>query len=388
MRLTTDNKATWLVLALCHIAGMLDLVILPLWVGGMMQTYGFAPTSAGAMVTIYLVGTLISNAVLARQFGRLPEKAIAVIGFAIPAICFFLMTYVPGITVLNSFVALAILHFIGGAGAGAGLVMVHGLIGRSANPHRLFAVVNMGVSLWAIGFYAITPMFMATMGVNAVFMAAAIVIAMAVLGALLAFPSSPPAVAKVTREAAPTGILTLCFAGVVMLQTSQAMTFSFVERIGDFRAFGADRVAAMLVVGSFVPLLAPLLAGLLQNRLPAINVAIGGLLFHGLLSATVSNATGFVLYGVAASLMIATVVFTHTFVFGLLARLDPSGRTNAATPSMLMIGTAIGPFVGGAVIDLIGYPAVGLVAFGAALIGAGCFYTVKQRLAVLPMVAA
>lgn len=266
---------------------------------------------------------------------------------------------------MNSFAARTIRHFI----AGAGLVMVHGLIGRSATPHWLFAVVNLGVSLWAIGFYAITPHFMATMGVNAVFLAAAIVIAIAVGAAVMAFPSSPPAVVKVTKAAAPAGILALCFAGVVMLQTSQAMTFSFVERIGDFRQFGADRVAAMLVAASFVPLL----AGLLLNGLPAINVAIGGLMFHGLLSATVSNSAGFLAYGIAASLMIATVVFSHTFVLGLLARLDPSGRTNAGTPSMLMIGTAIGPFVGGAVIDLIGYQAVGVVAFVAALIGAGCF---------------
>lgn len=88
MRLTTDNKLTWIVLALCHIAGMLDLVILPRWVGGMMQSYGFAPTSAGAMVTIYLIGTRLSNAVLARQIGKLPEKAIAMVGFAAPALSF------------------------------------------------------------------------------------------------------------------------------------------------------------------------------------------------------------------------------------------------------------------------------------------------------------
>lgn len=45
--------------------------------------------SAGAMVTIYLIGMLVSNAVLPRQFGKLPEKAIAVVGFATPAVCFF-----------------------------------------------------------------------------------------------------------------------------------------------------------------------------------------------------------------------------------------------------------------------------------------------------------
>ena len=384
MRLTTDNKLTWIVLALCHIAGMLDLVILPLWVGGMMQDYGFQPFAAGGMVTIYLVGTLISNAILARSFGKLPEKLVAVVGFAVPAVAFYLMTYVPGITFLSSFAALAILHFIGGAGAGAGLVMVHGLIGRSSNPHRLFAVVNGGVSLWAILFFAITPGFMATMGVNAVFMAAALIIGIATIAALVGFPSSPAMTAAraatSSRSAAPALILGLCFAGVVALQTSEAMTFSFVERIGTWRGFGVGRIANMLVAASFVPLLAPILAGLMQNRFQAINVAIGGLMFHGLLSATISNSPSFLPYAVASSLMISTVIFTHTFVFGLLAKLDPSGRTNAATPSMLMIGTAIGSFVGGAVGEAIGLYAIGTVALCVTLVGAGCFLYVKQYL--------
>jgi hypothetical protein len=48
---------------------------------------------------------------------------------------------------------------------------------------------------------------------------------------------------------------------------------------------------------------------------------------------------------VAASVFAAVMIFTHTFAFGLLARLDLSGRAMAATPAMLMIGAAIGPIL-------------------------------------------
>ncbi len=388
MKFGTDSTIGRVVLALGHLAGMLDLVILPLWVGGMMGTYKFDPQIAGGIVTMYLIGTLVSNAVLSRQFGKLPERAIATIGFAVPAIAFLLMTFVPGFSGLSSAMSLAILHFIGGLGAGAGLVMVHGVIGRSSNPHRLFAIVNFGLSLWAILFFALTPKFMATMGVNAVFGICAIMVGIAAVASLLAFPVGAATTSHAGEHAAiktpaadiPSGVLLLCFLGVVFLQTSQATTFSFVERIGAFRGFSPESVKGMLISSSFLPLLAPILAGLLQRRLPVFGVAIGGLLFHGCLAAIVSNSADFLPYAIAASLMIATVIFTHCFIFGLLARLDPTGRTNAATPSMLMIGTAIGPILGGTVAKELGYHLVGSVALIAALLGAICYALVWQKL--------
>jgi predicted MFS family arabinose efflux permease len=353
-----------------------------------MATYKFDPQLAGGIVTAYLVGTLVSNAILSRRFGSLPEKAIAVIGFAVPAIAFVTMTFVPEVTFLSNATALVILHFIGGAGAGAGLVIVHGVIGRSANPHRLFATVNFGVSLWAVLFFATMARFLPSMGVNAVFLICAVMAGVAAIGALIAFPgpgasARPNAATKDQANAtvaASSVILALCFIGVVCLQTSEAMTFSFVERIGDFRGFAPDSIKTMLIASSFLPLVAPVLAGLMQSKLPALNVAICGLIFHGLLSATVSNSTGFMPYAIAASMMISTVIFTHCFIFGLLAKLDPSGRTNAATPSMLMIGTAIGPVVGGTVAKFIGYESVGTTACATAFIGAVCFLAVRQKL--------
>jgi predicted MFS family arabinose efflux permease len=52
-------------------------------------------------------------------------------------------------------------------------------------------------------------------------------------------------------------------------------------------------------------------------------------------------------------------LFTHTFLFGLLAKLDTSGRAVALTPAMLMTGAAIGPILGGTLVVLSGYEAIG-----------------------------
>lgn len=60
--------------------------------------------------------------------------------------------------------------------------------------------------------------------------------------------------------------------------------------------------------------------------------------------------------------MAFTILFTHTFAFGLLARLDPTGRAVAATPAMLMVGAAIAPFLGGTLVKFIGFGAIGYAA--------------------------
>ena len=61
--------------------------------------------------------------------------------------------------------------------------------------------------------------------------------------------------------------------------------------------------------------------------------------------------------------MAFTIIFTHTFAFGLIARQDPSGRATAGTPAMLMVGSAVAPLVGWyAGVEAIGYAAIVLVA--------------------------
>jgi predicted MFS family arabinose efflux permease len=56
------------------------------------------------------------------------------------------------------------------------------------------------------------------------------------------------------------------------------------------------------------------------------------------------------------------MIFTHTFAFGLLARLDVTGRATAATPAMIMVGAALGPVLGGTLVKAVGYGGLGLAA--------------------------
>jgi len=60
--------------------------------------------------------------------------------------------------------------------------------------------------------------------------------------------------------------------------------------------------------------------------------------------------------------MAFTILFVHTYAFGLLARLDPSGRALAGTPATLVVGSAVAPFLGGTSVKFIGFGAIGFTA--------------------------
>jgi hypothetical protein len=53
-----------------HCAGMVDLVALPVWVGALIAQYHFDPQRAGGLVTLFLIGAVISSLVFAPRFNR------------------------------------------------------------------------------------------------------------------------------------------------------------------------------------------------------------------------------------------------------------------------------------------------------------------------------
>jgi hypothetical protein len=82
------------------------------------------------------------------------------------------------------------------------------------------------------------------------------------------------------------------------------------------------------------------------------------------------------------------LIFMHTFLFGLIARLDPSGRALASTPAMMMTGSAIGPALAGMVAMRAGYEGQAVLALA---VGAGAtlfFALVARRTGAQPLAAA
>lgn len=370
MAILIDSRRGRLALMVAHCAGMIDLVALPIWVGVLVAHYGFDPQQAGALATLFLGGVVLASVVLARIFHRGAGRGVATLGFGAAAAAFGLAA------TRTDFAALAALHAVAGLAVGAALSVTHGSIARSARPHRLFAIAGMALGVFAVVFLGATPQAVAATGGTALFFVFAAVMALAALVSLLAFPSLGVVADSPASAAAPAALepaVWFGIAGIACMTVVQAMTFSFLERVGAERGFERQAINAVLIALGLVNLFPAALAALLERRVAARSVLLAGPLLQAALAAVVMNASGFAPYAVAASLFAAVMIFTHTFAFGLLSRLEPSGRALAATPAMLMAGSAIGPVLGGTLVKSFGYGSLGIAAALIAAVAVLCF---------------
>jgi predicted MFS family arabinose efflux permease len=360
MRTTTTSRAGRLVLMTSHCAGMVDMVALPLWVGTLVTAYAFDPQQAGGLVTLFLLGAVAASVFFAPRFNRIDGRVAAMGGFAMAAACFF------AAALTQRFETLAALHLVGGIAAGTGLSFTHGTIGRSANPHRLFGLAGMALGVFAVLLLGGAPQLMARAGGAALFHALGIAMALAALLAACGFPVAD-AETQASRSFRESGAklppqVWLGIAGVGAMALVQAMVYSFVERMGTDRGFGVTTLTALLVAIGVVNMFPSGLAALLERRIGAAAVLRTGPLVQAGLAVVIATSAALAPFALAASVFVAVMLFTHTFAFGTLARLDITGRVVAATPAMVMIGSAIGPVLGGTLVKVSGYGAIGVAA--------------------------
>jgi predicted MFS family arabinose efflux permease len=367
-----DSRRGRAVLMLCHFVGMVDLVALPVWVGVLVQHYGFDLEHAGMTVTAFLLGAVAASLVAAPLFNRLPRGACVVAGYACAALAFGAASQVSGFGIL------ALLHFAAGVAAGTALSITHGTIGRSSNPHKLFAIVGTALGVGAVVFYAAVPPAVASHGGSLLFKVFAGLMAAASLAAL-----GFPRVASRSEAHAAAGPLPraawFAIFGVSCMALNQALTFSMLDRIGIMRGFSQEQVNQVLVVCGLVNLLPAALAGFLEKRLNPVRVALVAAPLQAALAVAITLATDYAQYALAASVYAAVLIFMHTFLFGLIARLDASGRALASTPAMMMTGSAIGPALAGAVAMRFGFGGQALLALVVGAAASLWFLLVARR---------
>ncbi len=355
--ISTESARGRIGLMLAQVAGTIELAAMPLWVGMLMQAYGMDPQQAGSLVTLYVAGAVIGGFLAARAFGRLkPGRPIAVMGALVGAVVFL------GVYQFRGYAVLAFLHVLGGFFVGPVIAVTAGTVARSVNPHRLFAIVNVVFSLFAAMFLGLMPPVVARLGGEVLFLAIAGVLALGAVGSMLAFPdSSPPVLKSGETPKLRTPIPHTVWGGMIglcVMACMYAMTLSFFERVGMARGYGAALVGTVLTITAVVKLFPAVVAGLLEKRLPARGVMLVMPVVQALSITLIFAVPNFWVYAVAGPLFIGTLIFTHIFGFGLLSRLEPTGRAMAAEPALMLVGAGLGPLIGGTLVKFYGYPAL------------------------------
>lgn len=358
----TDSPRGRFALVVTYCAGTIDMVALPVWIGTLVGRYRLDPQQAGLLVTLFLMGVVLASVTLAPRFHRLNPRWVTSAGFA------FAIPSLVATSHTDQYTAMATLHALAGFGVGMSISTVYGTIARSANPHRMFGLVTTALSLFAVAFLGVLPPWLAQAPRGAVFEVFAAVMAVGLAAALWSFPM-PPSAQTASHGEAPqrpparfSSRVWLGLLGIGAMTLVQAMCFSFLERAGIDRGFSIAAVTSVLVAVGIVNIFPAALAALLEKRVRTRLVLLFGPPLQALMVVGVMTATSFWPYAVAASSFVAVMLFTTTFAFGLIARIEPSGRALAAAPAVMMTGSAIGPILAGTLIQASGYGSVGIAA--------------------------
>jgi predicted MFS family arabinose efflux permease len=334
-------------------------VAVPVWVGTLVGLYGFDPQAAGGLPTLFLIGASIASVLIAPRLNNLNTRLVVVAGFGIGALLLL------SASLTQAYGMLVALHLAGGIAVGSALSVTHGTIGHSANPHRLFGLAGLAIGIMGVVFLGGAPGIIAKFGGPTLFLLLGAIMALAALVSLFFFPAARNVMDDMVADKAATPLsreVWFCIGGIALLCTTQSMTLSFYERLGMDRGFGPDLVTLALAGYGIVAIFPAPIAALLEKRLAATMVISIGPLFQAIFAMIATHSGSYLPYAISGGGMAFTIIFTHTFAFGLLARLDPSGRAVAGTPAMLMVGAAIGPFLGGTLVKFASFEAIGIAA--------------------------
>jgi predicted MFS family arabinose efflux permease len=295
------------------------------------------------------------------------------LGFWISTLAFLGMSQTTG------FPAFALLHLIAGLGTGLAISFVHGTMGRTSNPHRVFAMGSFGLGITAVLFLGVAPPLIAANGPKTLFFVFVGVMGLAAILTTLLFPSTAKNEDVVADTRKFDKAVWLVIFAIMGMALNNAMILSFAERIGIDSGFAPEKVQMALISMGFVAILPSLLAAYFQKRLSPLKVAVAGAILHGALGFVIMGVPGFAAYIIPLVFFPFVMVFTHTFVFGYLAAIEPTGRAVAATPAMIMTGSATAPLLGGILVQSVGYNALGFTALAIGLISMLLFIKAKKR---------
>jgi predicted MFS family arabinose efflux permease len=348
-------------LMIIYAVGFMSATYLPVWVVAAAHRYA-VPAATIGLIGSYELGTIALATILCAAF-RTPGPSRTPLTIALLlSIGFNLLTALA--QSLELFTAALLLS---GLANGFLLAEVNGRAAASSAANRIFAGQLFVMMSCAVIFFAVAPRVLVSWGAGAPFFFCA---GAGVL-ALLSLPKLEHSGLQVAAAAAkpgfkllPSGILLL--AAPTLLFVSMNVIWPFIGPEAARAGVSLATYSRALSVGALINLSGPILAHRLLksavSRLMLLTVGIVAFLACTV-SITAIAAAGAFIIGVMM-LPFFLLVVVPFYLVELLAS-DPSGKYVAVTPAFFMIGTAIGPALGGLALHGFGLSGVALASMAA-----------------------
>jgi predicted MFS family arabinose efflux permease len=354
---TSMNKfALPCAIALLSCAAYSGLFSMPLWIGGVIDSYDISSTLAGYMGSTQLFASVIAALLAASRIDKFGLTHVIASGLAVIVAANFISA-----TTDNTILLFAG-RGISGFGEGLLLASLNNAISRTDTPDKYFAISQTSIALFGILLFAATPHSITQFGVSGVFIMVVITASIGFL-ALLIFNFS--SIEAIKCAIAPTAVntkrylLPLLSLGVLFIGCQGA--WAYMERMGVEKSLSIQEISFFLIIGQLLSLAAPFSATRFAAKFGRKMSITMGLIISGsavlLASQKIANESFFV----AAGIFQFGTLFIVTSFYGFLAAIDSTGSSVTAAPAYLSFGSALGPAAMAGILRVEGYPELGFV---------------------------
>lgn len=352
------------------------ILALPMWVGAVVGANVATEPTAGWLATLEL-GTVALTMLLASRRQAFESvrvhaafAALAIGGYTLSAIA-------------TSLWLLAPMRIVAGSGFGWLLAATLAAAARRDNPTRTFGIMEIALALYATGFYAVAGRAIQAAGMTGGFLAMA--------AALLL--CAPGITALRTTPRRPTGVhaqppLTIAdWAGIgahFLFFVAMYSIWTFLSHKGHVVGVNAKDLGSLLSI-AFVSGLAG--AALTMLVIPAfgrrIVIPVGLLFLAGAMLLLGRSTSADAFYLTVILIKFGFLLYTVS-MSGHFAATDSSGRLNTIGLAMAMIGSSIGPALGGYGLAFLGFGGLSVVVAAGWLLSGILAYLATRRTAPRP----
>lgn len=371
-----DRLSTTLLFSLLYPIGPAAIVLMPMIVGGLIDSYGYTDQQAANIAALEGLGLVVSSVVAALWIRRVAWPRALLLAFmayaALNGASANLADYEP----------LLLVRFLTGLAGGSLFAVSVAALGDNREPDRAFGLAQAVQGVLMLAAFAASPALLEAWGVRSLYylLGGASLLMLFTLrrvpdqGRVRAGP-----VADAVQGPRHTGLIWLGLAASVIFFSNVFGFWAFVERIGQAAELPAGTIGLALGVSQVLAIAGALAAAWASDRYgrywPLVIVLAGqALALFWLLGRF--GATG---YFVATGAYQALFIVAVSYQMGAIAKLDVRGRYLVMMTAAQGLGAAIGPAVAASLIRGDDYDGVMLMAGLACLVSTLAFLYIIWR---------
>lgn len=384
---TGGDRGTYTYIATYSAVLYMVLLIAPVIITKLIGQFGLSSTQVGGLLSLEL-GAFSLATIPAYLWLRRVNLVTATRIFTVIAVA---GNIVSGF--VDSYPLLVICRVITSLAAGSITVIILSLSSRTANPGRAYGIFVAAQLIMGAIILALFPMLFATADVAAVYwtMAGLALCCLVVSGQIDANAlRSPVETEASTHESAPRVKIPvlkaiLGLAAVLFFYISLSGVWSFMAQIAAGANIELGTTSLILSLATIPGIASSLLATMLGDHPKRALFLVCGYLGLGLAVALLFGVSGAVQFALAAIIFKFAWTFILPYLLTSISDLDASGQLMNTTNLMIGTGFAVGPILGGMLIEATGgFVTMLTVSLVGVVVSMVCAASIQRRKVLVP----